>query len=97
MHDDVRRRPAAQGNAKGFERCAHELCAGRHAGGGVAADVGENAPAGGGERLRGGEAEAAVGAEDEDGADGCGRGRHGSLRSRRVVDAGKCGRLEVGL
>ena len=36
----------------------------------VAADMGEDAPAGGGERLCRGKAEAAVGAEDEDGAGG---------------------------
>jgi hypothetical protein len=82
VHDDVRHRPAAQGIGDGGERCTHELRAGRHAGGGIAADVGEDAPAGGGERLRGGEAEAAVGAEDEDGAGAWGRWRHGDLRSK---------------
>ncbi len=67
------------------ERCAHELGAGRHALGRVAAHVGEDVPARGGERLRGGEAEAAVGAEDEDGAVRCGAG-HGVF----LGDAATC-------
>ena len=68
MHDDVGCPLPAQDIGERAERCLHDLGGGRHADGGAAASLGKDMPAGGGERLCSGQAEAAVGTEDEDGA-----------------------------
>ena len=57
------------------QRGLHQPHAARHAGRGVAPHLRQHSPASGVESLRGGQAEAAVGAEDEDG--GALRGVHG--------------------
>ncbi len=86
--DDDRDRASGQGVAEQRERCADELGTGRHAGRGVAPYVRQDVPAGAGEGLGGGEAEAAVGAEDEDGAPGCGDKGHEHLRGQAAGIAG---------
>ena len=76
MDDDARRRRRIDGAGELGERGADEGRFARHAGRAVAPHLREHAPAGRREGLRGGEPEAAVRAENEDGALGCVAGGH---------------------